>query len=35
VAKRGGIPLTNVENRSEFEKIIRRLVAQRKIKLRK
>lgn len=35
VAKRGGIPLVNVENRSEFEKIIKRLVAQHKIKLLK
>jgi hypothetical protein len=33
VAKRGGIPLANVENRAEFEKIIRKLVAQHKIKL--
>lgn len=35
VAKRGGIPLANVQNRSEFEKIIKRLVAQRKITLKK
>jgi hypothetical protein len=35
VAKRGGIPLANVENRAEFEKIIRKLVAQHKIKLMK
>jgi hypothetical protein len=35
VAKRGGIPLVNVQNRSEFEKIIKRLVAQHKIKLKK
>ncbi len=35
VAKRGGIPLMNVQNRAEFEKIIRRLAAQRKIKLAK
>jgi hypothetical protein len=35
VAKRGGIPLANVQNRAEFEKIIKRLVAQRKIKLKK
>jgi hypothetical protein len=34
-AKRGGIPLVNVENRSEFEKIIKQLVAQRKIKFKK
>ena len=35
VAKRGGIPLANVLNRSEFEKIVKRLVAQRKITLKK
>jgi hypothetical protein len=35
VAKCGGIPLANVENRSEFEKIIKRLAAQHKINLRK
>ena len=35
VAKRGGIPLSNVQNRSEFEKIIKRLVAQRKLTLKK
>lgn len=35
VAKRGGIPLVNVENRSEFEKIIKRLVSQHKIKFKK
>jgi hypothetical protein len=35
VAKRGGIPLANVQNRTEFEKIIKRLVAQHKIKLNK
>jgi hypothetical protein len=35
VAKRGGIPLANVQNRPEFEKIIRKLVAQHKIKLKK
>ncbi len=35
VAKRGGIPLANVQNRAEFEKIINRLVAQHKIKLKK
>jgi hypothetical protein len=35
VAKRGGIPLANVQNRSEFEKIIKRLAAQHKIKLKK
>jgi hypothetical protein len=35
VAKRGGIPLANVQNRAEFEKIIKRLVAQHKIKLKK
>jgi hypothetical protein len=33
-AKRGGIPLANVQNRSDFEKIIKRLVAQHKIKLK-
>ena len=35
VAKRGGIPLANVQNRPEFEKIIKRLVALHKIKLKK
>ena len=35
VAKRGGIPLVNVQNRPEFEKIIRQLVAQQKITLKK
>jgi hypothetical protein len=35
VAKRGGIPLANVQNRAEFEKIIKRLVAQHKINLKK
>ena len=35
VARRGGIPLTNIQNRSEFEKIIKRLVAQRRITLKK
>lgn len=35
VVKRGGIPLVNVQNRAEFEKIVKRLVAQHKIKLKK
>lgn len=35
VAKHGGIPLANVQNRAEFEKIIRKLVNQKKIKLLK
>jgi hypothetical protein len=35
VAKRGGIPLVNVQNRAEFDKIINRLVARHKIKLKK
>jgi hypothetical protein len=35
VAKRGGIPLANVQNYSEFEKIIKRLVAQHKVILKK
>ena len=35
VAKHGGIPLANVQNRPEFEKIIKRLVAQHKINLKK
>ena len=35
VAKHGGIPLVNVENRAEFEKIIKGLVAQHKITLKK
>jgi len=33
VAKHGGIPRENVQNRADFEKIIRRLVVQKKIKL--
>ena len=35
VAKHGGIPLANVQNRPEFEKIIKRLAAQHKIRLKK
>lgn len=35
VARRGGIPLVNVQNREEFDRIIRRLAAQHKIKLQK
>ncbi len=35
VAKHGGIPLANLQNREEFEKIIKRLVAQHKISLKK
>jgi hypothetical protein len=35
VAKYGGISLANVQNRSEFEKIIKRLGAQRKIIMKK
>ena len=35
VAKHGGIPLANLQNRNEFEKIIKRLVAQHKIRLKK
>ncbi len=35
VAKRGGLPLVNVQNRSDFDKIIKRLVAHRKITLKK
>ncbi len=35
VAKHGGIPLANVLNRSDFEKIIKRLAAQQKITLKK
>jgi hypothetical protein len=35
VAKHGGIPLANVQNRPEFDKIIKRLVAQHKITLKK
>ena len=34
-AKRGGIPLANVQNSKEFEDIIQRLAAQRKIKMSK
>jgi hypothetical protein len=35
VAKRGGIPLANVQNRDEFEKIIRKLVNRNVIRLEK
>ena len=35
VAKHGGIPLSNVQNRADFEKIIKKLVAQHRIKLKK
>jgi hypothetical protein len=35
VAKHGGIPLANLQNRADFEKIIMRLVAQHKIHLKK
>jgi hypothetical protein len=35
VAKHGGIPLANLQNRADFEKIIKRLVAQHKIHLKK
>jgi hypothetical protein len=35
VAKRGGLPLVNIQNRLEFEKIIKRLVAQHRITLKK
>ncbi len=35
VAKRGGIPLVGVQNRSEFDKIINKLGARRKITLKK
>ncbi len=35
VAKHGGIPTSNVLNRAEFEKIIRRLANQHKLKLSK
>ena len=35
VAKHGGIPLANLKNRADFEKIIKRLVAQNKIHLKK
>lgn len=31
VARRGGVPLVNVQNRKEFEKTIHRLVARQKI----
>jgi hypothetical protein len=34
VAKRGGIPLVNVQNRAEFDKIIKKLVSQHKITLK-
>ncbi len=35
VAKRGGISMVNVQNRSEFDKIIRRLANQHRLKLAK
>jgi hypothetical protein len=35
VARHGGIPLANLQNRPEFEKIIKRLVAQHKLQLNK
>ena len=35
VAKHGGIPLSNIQNRADFEKIIKKLVAQHRIKLKK
>ena len=35
VAKHGGTPLSNVQNRGEFEEIIRRLIARHKITLQK
>jgi hypothetical protein len=35
VARHGGIPLVNLQNRAEFEKIIRRLVTQHKLQLKK
>lgn len=35
VVKHGGIPLANIQNRADFEKIIHRLVVQQKIKLKK
>jgi hypothetical protein len=35
VAQQGGIPLANLQNRLEFEKIIKRLVAQHKVHLNK
>ena len=35
VAKHGGISLANLQNRAEFEKIIKRLVAQHRLTLKK
>jgi hypothetical protein len=35
VARHGGISLANLQNRAEFEKIIKRLAAQHKIQLKK
>jgi hypothetical protein len=35
VARHGGIPLANLQNRADFEKIIKRLVAQHKMQLKK
>ena len=34
VAKRGGVPLVNVQNRAEFEKMVRKMASQRKFKLK-
>jgi hypothetical protein len=35
VARHGGLPLVNLQNRAEFDKIIKRLVTQHKIQLKK
>lgn len=35
MARHGGFPLANVQNRAEFERIIKSLVAQQKLKLKK
>lgn len=35
IAKRGGIPLANVQNRKEFDRIIHRLISSNKLKLEK
>ena len=35
VARHGGISLANLQNRADFEKIIRRLVAKHKLQLKK
>ena len=35
VARHGGIPLANLQNRAEFDKVVKRLVAQHRLNLKK